>query len=115
MSHANHVRIGNDAGQRHGYRQLSLVPDHRHQLHQPLEPVRESRLCEGFELGALLEDLGEDLHEGRPRLGVAVIAEPCRRWTVVGLMPIISDHCCSGDYVITRVLMIKFNIEYINE
>ena len=74
-----HILRGDDARQRHGDRQLSLVADHRHKLDQSLEAVHQSRLGQRLELCALLEDLGEDLHEGRPRLGISVVAQRCNK------------------------------------
>ena len=40
-------------------------------------PVCERRLGQRLKLGALLQDLREDLHEGGARLIVLVVAQTC--------------------------------------
>ncbi len=70
-----HLIGGDDVGQRDGNGQLALVADHGDQLDQLFETIRENCLGQGVELRALLQDLGEDLHEGGPGLEVLVVAE----------------------------------------
>ena len=68
---------GDHASQGHGDGQLPLISDHSDQLHQPLKAVSQRRLGQRLKLGALLQDLGQHLHEGRAGLRVTVIPQPC--------------------------------------
>lgn len=62
-------------GQRHGDGQLSLIAHHGDELNKPLEAVGQHRLSQRVEFGALLQDLGEDLHEGGTGLQVLMVAQ----------------------------------------
>lgn len=59
----------------HGNRQLPLVSHHGDQLHQPLKAVGQHRFCQCVELGALLQDLCQHLHEGGSGLQVFVVTQ----------------------------------------
>lgn len=73
------LRTRHHIGQRHGDGQLSLVAHHGDELDEPLEAVCQHRLGQRVELGALLQDLGEDLHEGGAGLQVLVVAQTWHR------------------------------------
>lgn len=69
------LRTRHHIGQCHGDGQLSLIAHHGDELHEPLEAVGQHRLSQRVELCALLQDLGEDLHEGGTGLQVLVVAQ----------------------------------------
>ena len=75
-----HLWVGHDGGESHGDGQLALVPDHGDELDEALEAVGQRRLGQRLELRALLQDLRQHLHEGRPRLGVLVVPQRWNRW-----------------------------------
>lgn len=67
------LRTRNHVGQRHGYRELSLVSHHRDQLYQPLKPVSQHRFCKGVKFCALLEDFCQNFHKCSSCLKIFVV------------------------------------------
>lgn len=74
-----HLWGGNNVGQSHGYRQLSLVTDHGDQLYQLFKSVSQHRLGQSVELGPLLQDLSQHFHERSSGLQVRVVAQVCEQ------------------------------------